>query len=326
MSKTDFVFSSDAVTKANGGDEVLATREIREAPEIRPAGCNSPVPLWSPADLALGRGAIMRKTRSFLLAFGLLLVASPFMTLFSTRAQDPDVAFEQVVGHPRGLPQLPPQGAWGEVINVTPRWLVVQNHSGQQYPIAFEDIGEFLARWPSGVDALGPQSVVEAIGRDVGSNTVEVSHVDVFEGGDRSLVQPTYNNLLTSNAIVTAIDPGFNRFMNGWDYQGQSQLYGWAFPTTMGGSMPPVRLHVVGTVIQRVPLQVSLPGNNFATVVGGGNLQFTMSQVTRGTMAMARKGDYVFMMPQQINPRGVVVSQLVLYKSMPYAAFLGGPR
>ena len=25
-------------------------------------------------------------------------------------AQDPELAFEQVVGHPRGLPQLPPQG------------------------------------------------------------------------------------------------------------------------------------------------------------------------------------------------------------------------
>ena len=34
----------------------------------------------------------------------------------------------------------------------------------------------------------------------------------------------------------------------------------------------PIRLHVVGTVIQRVPLQLSLPGNNFATVVAGDNV------------------------------------------------------
>ena len=60
---------------------------------------------------------------------------------------------------------------------------------------------------------------------------VEVSHVDVFEGGDRSLVQPTYNSLLPNNAVVTAIDPGFNRLMNAWDYGGQSLLYGWAYPT-----------------------------------------------------------------------------------------------
>ena len=268
----------------------------------------------------------MRKICNVLLACGLLLVVSPLITVRPSRAQDPELAFEQVVGHPRGLPQLPPQGAWGEVINVTPRWLVIQNHSGQQYPIAAEDIGEFLARWPTSLENLGLQTVVEAIGRDIGSNTVEVSHVDVFEGGDRSLVQPTYNNLLSTNAIVTAIDPGFNRLMNGWDYQGQAQLYGWAYPTGLGGGLTPIRLHVVGTVIQRVPLQLTLPGNNFATVVGGLNGQFTMSQVTRGSLAMARKGDYAFLMPQQINPRGLVVSQLVLYKSIPYAQFLAGPR
>jgi hypothetical protein len=268
----------------------------------------------------------MRKSRQLLLGFAFLSLAGSFLVVLPSRAQDPNLAFEQVVGHPRGLPQLPPQGAWGEVINVTPRWIVIQNHSGQQYPIGSDDIGEFLVRWPTGLDNLGPQTVVEAVGRDVGSNTVEVSHVDVFEGGDRSLVQPTYNNLLTSNAIVTAIDPGFNRLMNGWDYAGQAQLYGWAYPTGLGGNIAPIRLHVVGTAVQRVPLQVSLPGNNFATVVSDTNAPFSMSQVTRGTLAMARKGDYAFLMPQQINRRGLIVSQLVLYKSMPYAQFLAGPR
>ncbi len=92
---------------------------------------------------------------------------------------------------PRPSP-APPQGAWGEVINVTSRWIVIQNHSGQQYPISVDDIGEFLVRWPSSLDSLGPQSVVEAVGRDAGSNMVEVSHVDVFEGADRNLVlRPT---------------------------------------------------------------------------------------------------------------------------------------
>ena len=140
------------------------------------------------------------------------------------------------------------------------------------------------------------------------------------------LVQPTYNSLLPNNAVVTAIDPGFNRLMNGWDYAGQSQLYGWAYPTGLGGNVAPIRLHVVGTVIQRFPLQVSLPGNNFATVVAGDNVQFTMSQVTRGSLDMARKGDYAFLMPQQINPKGLVVSQLVLYKSIPYAEFSSATR
>jgi hypothetical protein len=267
----------------------------------------------------------MRMKSQLSLGFLLPLLACGLLVGIPSRAQDPELAFEQVVGHPRGLPHLPPEGAWGEVINVTPRWIVIQNHSGQQYPVSIDDIGEFLVRWPSSLDSLGPQSVVEAVGRDAGSNTVEVSHVDVFEGADRNLVQPTYNNLLTNNAVVTAVDPGFSRLMNAWDYAGQSQLYGWAYPTGMGGNFAPVRLHVVGTVIQRFPLQVSLPGNNFATVVAGDNIQFTMSQVTRGTSNVARKGDYAFLMPRQINPKGLVLSQLVLYKTMLYRQFQLNP-
>jgi hypothetical protein len=269
----------------------------------------------------------MRKSSQLLLGFLLLLLAGVLLLGIPSRAQDPELAFEQVVGHPRGLPHLPPEGAWGEVINVTSRWIVIQNHSGQQYPISIDDIGEFLVRWPCSLDSLGPQSVVEAVGRDAGSNTVEVSHVDVFEGADRNLVQPTYNNLLNNNAVVTAVDPGFTRLMNGWDYAGQAQLYGWAYPTGMGGgNFAPIRLHVVGNVIQRIPLQVSLPGNNFATVVAGDNIQFTMSQVTRGSSNVARKGDYAFLIPRQINPKGLVLAQLVLYKTLLYRQFQIAPK
>ena len=35
----------------------------------------------------------------------------------------------------------------------------------------------------------------------------------------------------------------------------------------------------------------------------------------------ARKGDYAFLLPSAINPRGIVVSQLVLYKSIPLRQF-----
>jgi len=262
----------------------------------------------------------MRKSSKLSLRLLVVLTCALVATMPS-RAQDPELAFDQVVGHPRGLPQLPPQGAWGEVINATSRWLVIQNHSGQQYPIAADDVGEFLVRWPSSVDGLGPASVVEAVGRDAGSNVVEVAHVDVFEGSDRSLVVPTYNNLLPNNAIVTTVDPGFNRVMNAWDYAGQNQLYGWAYPTGVSGNGIPIRLHLVGTVVQRIPLRLSLPGNNFATVVAGENVQFTVSQVTRGSMDHARKGDYVFMMPRQINAKGLALSQLVLYKSIPFRQF-----
>ncbi len=259
---------------------------------------------------------------AFFFLVGVFVVAFTKPTL----SQDPGFNFDQVVGHPRGLPQLPPQGAWGEVIHATPRWLVIQNHSGQQYPIAIEDIGEFLVRWPSGVDALGAGSLVEAVGNDLGSNVVEVSHIDVFEGADRSLVAPTYSSLLANNAMVTTIDPTFNRLMNAWDYAGQSMLYGWAFPITNGANGIPSRLHIVGSVLQRAPLQLAVPGNNLATVIAGQNVTFTVSQVTRGSINHARKGDYAFLLPRELTSKGLVVSQLVLYKTIPIRQFNAAPR
>lgn len=263
----------------------------------------------------------MCKVVNHAVRFLLLGISCLFVADMPTQAQDPELAFDQVVGHPRGLPQLPPQGAWGEVINVTSRWIVIQNHSGQQYPISADDVGEFLVRWPSSVEHFGLQSMVEAVGSDVGSNVVAVEHVDVFEGTDRTLVAPTYNSMLPNNAVVTTVDPGFNRLMNAWDYGGQNQLYGWAYPTGVVNNGNPIRMHVVGSVIERIPLRLSILGNNFATVVPADNLQFTVSQVTRGSFDYARKGDYAFLMPRQLNQKGLVLSQLVLYKSIPFRQF-----
>ena len=176
--------------------------------------------------------------------FGLLLVGLSLWCwnpggAATAQIQDRDPAFDAVVGHPRGLPQLPPQGAWGEVINVTTRWLVIQNHVGQQFPLSIDDIQEFLIRWPTTPDTLNQQSVVEAVGQDVGSNTVRTNHVDVFVGPDRNLVAPTYNSVLPNNMVVTTLDPGFNRFMNAFDVAGQNMLYGWAYPVAPGlGGIP----------------------------------------------------------------------------------------
>jgi hypothetical protein len=263
----------------------------------------------------------MGKSRRFFGRSLLVCLLCALVLGMPSRGQDPHLAFDQVVGHPRGLPQLPPQGAWGEVINATARWLVIQNHSGQQFPIAVDDIGEFLVRWPSGLDLMGPQTVVEAVGRDVGSNVLETAHVDVYEGADRSLVAPTLNSMLPNNALVTAVDPTFNRFMNAWDYVGQSMLYGWAYPVPAGIYAIPTATHAVGTVVQRSPLRLAVPGNNVATIVAGENETFTITQVTRGSITYVRKGDYAFLRPQALNPNGLVVSQLVLYKNIPFRQF-----
>ena len=58
-----------------------------------------------------------------------------------------------------------------------------------------------------------------------------------------------------------------------------------------------------------------------ATVIAGENVQFSVSQVTKGSITYARKGDYVFLLPTEVSPRGLVLSQLVLYKTMPFRQF-----
>jgi hypothetical protein len=266
-------------------------------------------------------GAVMRKSSTWSLRVCLVLLPGLSALGLPSHAQNPPLAFDQIVGQPRGLPELPPQGAWGEVINATPRWLVIQNHSGQQYPVSVDSVGEFLIRWPYSVAALTGQSVVEAVGRDLGSNVVETNHIDVFEGPDRSLVVPTYQSLIGNNMVVTTVDPGFNRFMNAWDYGGQRMLYGWAYPVSPGLQGIPARLHVVGNVADKDPLRLLIPGNNFAAVVAGANVEYTVSQVTRGSPAYVRKGDYAFMMPQEITPKGLVLSQLVVYKTIAFRQF-----
>ena len=85
------------------------------------------------------------------------------------------------------------------------KWLVVQNHEGQQFPIAMDAVNQFLIRWPTKFQQLTPEYRVEAIGFAAGNNTVRTDHVDVFAGGDRSLVGPTYVQLQPGTRPPTAI-------------------------------------------------------------------------------------------------------------------------
>lgn len=222
---------------------------------------------------------------------------------------------------PIALPPAPPQGAWGEVIMANAKWLVVQNHQGQQFPIAADQIGQFLVRWPTTFNALTPDTVVEAIGQDLGSNVLRTDHVDVFEGADRSLVTPTYTSLLPNNRVVTTIDPGFNRFMNGFDIGSQNLLYGWAYPTGAGNLGIPGRLHVVGNYLAGNPPGVAVPGNNFASLLPAEPGVMSITQVTRGSTTFAEKGDLAYLMPTDLTPRTVVLSQLILYKKISVRQF-----
>lgn len=255
-------------------------------------------------------------------ALATMVVASAAAVVFPARAQQLAGAANGLQG-PASLPPTPPQGAWGEVIFANNRWMVVQNYLGQQFPIANDAIAQFLVRWPTRLDAMTNQTVVEAMGPDVGNNTLRTEHIDVFEGSDRSLVQETFENLLPNNRPVTTIDPGFNRYMNAFDIGSQNLQHGWAYPVNPGLAGIPGQIHVVGNVLRVAPLlQVSIPGNNWASVMpDGGNM--TITRVTRGNTSFAEKGDLVFLMPTDITPRTVALSQAVLYKKIPITQFRG---
>ncbi len=219
------------------------------------------------------------------------------------------------------LPDLPPNGAWGEVIMANSKWIVVQNQQGQQFPIAMQGVAQFLIRWPTTPEALSPRSLVEAIGVDVGSNTLRAEHIDVYEGPAQSLVAPTLRSLLdNNNRPVTTIDPGYNRSINAFDVGEQNSMYGWAFPVAPGTQGIPARLYAVGAVADLNPLRLSVPGNNVATVLPAGE-SISMTQVTRGSSSFARKGDLAFMMPMEVTPKSLILSQLVLYKKIPLSKF-----
>jgi len=219
------------------------------------------------------------------------------------------------------LPPAPPQGAWGEVIYANQRWIVVQNSDGQQFPIAADSIDQFLVRWPITLNALTPASWVEVTGDDLGSMSIRTTHIDVYEGTDKTLVEPTYKSLLPFNREVTTIDPTYQRMMNTFDIASQIRLYGWAYPIQPGGNGIPGQLYAVGNVLQADPLRIGVPGDNFVSIfpADGGNM--TMSQVTRGTPSFAQSGDSVFLTTLDRNAKTLVLSQLVLYKKIPFREF-----
>src|SRR4051794_14172420 len=77
---------------------------------------------------------------------------------------------------------IPPRPGWAEVIAATPRWLVIQNERGQQFPLEISKIGLFPVRWPAGPERLAIGTLAEIVGVDLGANRIEADHVDLFEG------------------------------------------------------------------------------------------------------------------------------------------------
>jgi hypothetical protein len=217
------------------------------------------------------------------------------------------------------LPPPPPQGAFYQVIFSNPKWMVVQNQQGQQFPVAADAINQLLIRWQAGIGDLSPGVLVEAVGPEMIGLTIQTGHIDIFMGSDMMLVKPGYVSVLPINRPVTAIDQTYQRLMNAFDISAQNTLYSWVYPTYPGDNGIPGQMHVVGNPVNVLPLRLGVPGNNVVTALpspGG----MSVTQVTLGSVSFARKGDAVFLTPVQqgnsVTDKSLVLAQAVLYKTI----------
>jgi hypothetical protein len=211
-------------------------------------------------------------------------------------------------------PMFPPSGGWARVLTATDKWLVLVNEEGQQFPVAYDSVNAsgFYMRWPISPASLTPADMVEVTGLNLGTNRVAADHADVYRGASRNLVQPTYQNII-----------GFNRILTPYDVERQN-TYGinWQYLLTPGEEFMPARLHVVGQAVNAAPVQIAVGGNNGVTVVNGNGVP-TMTEVTPGSAAFIQPGDmaYVVPVPQRATSRSLAIAQLVVYKTMPVEAF-----
>lgn len=277
---------------------------------------------------ASGPDRFDRSTRSEILAMKIrvkLMVAAALGLLFATGlAYRADAQVGIVTPNPYGADgayntfntgglqqvRIPPQGVWTEVINVTPKWMVVQNELGQQFPIASDRVRQFLIRWPSSTDLLTQNSVIEVTGPEAGSNVIIADHLDVYENDAQNLVSPAVNNLY-----------GYNRTLSSFDVD-QQNSYGVVYWMSPEEYAIPSRMHIVGKSgsVPGGPVRVSGYGGVYYTVqpsVRG----MSVTQVTVGSNSYARKGDIAYIVPENIGPRSVDVTQLILYKSLPLRQF-----
>jgi hypothetical protein len=205
------------------------------------------------------------------------------------------------------MARVPPQGGWAEVLTVTPKWLVIQTQSGQQFPVAFAGTQLFVIRWPTTLDKVAPGALVEATGVDAGTNQVITDHIDVYEG--------TANQLGVAPTIQTII--GMNRILSMYDND-QHNVYGqdmYRFLTPDEINMPR-KLHVVGPILDLNPLRLAIPGANAISIVGTMG-SFYVTSVTPGSSSFVQKGDLVFFVPQELTIKSLNLSQLVVYKKIP---------
>ncbi len=200
---------------------------------------------------------------------------------------------------------IPRQGSWAEVLSTSSKgWLVLQDAEGRQYPVGVDAIKQFLIRWPTSPDRISPEALVEANGVNLGSNMIGTDHVDVYEQDARGLVSPTVQNIV-----------GLNRVLTPWDVD-QINTYGARYFMMPGEQNLPTRVHIVGPLNSLDPFRIAAANNiSYAIQPGMGGL--SMSRITLGSAELARRGDLVYYVADEAQPKSLIMSLLVLYKKTP---------
>lgn len=207
------------------------------------------------------------------------------------------------------VPYIPPTGDWAEIVTVTPKWLVIQNQKGQQFPVSLEAIGDFVIRWPIDPSQITAGALLEVTGLDMASLGVKTDHVDVFEGNARRMVTPMVQHLMGYNRQPTALD-----MLN-------VGVYGYGIPMLPGEEQIPNRLYVAGPIAAVNPLRIAVDGNNMLPVVPWeGGIQF--SQVTPGLPSYLRPGDLLYVVPMDFTVKSLILDQMVAYKAMSLSQFV----
>lgn len=204
-------------------------------------------------------------------------------------------------------PHIPRHG-WAQVLTVTPKWIVLQNVTdGRQYPVPVSAIRLFLIRWPTRLDRVAADSLVEVNGMETPSNGIETPHIDIYQGAAKELVAPMY---VTAGMEQIAPNLGL-----------QTNLLFNMFQPIQGVGVSPLMVnphawvHLVGPIANLAPLRIGTGNNNFVTVNIGP--QTTMTTITIGTPAQLRRGDLAYFLAESAAPKGLVLSQLIVEKSEP---------
>ncbi|MEO6809288.1 MAG: hypothetical protein ABI353_09285 [Isosphaeraceae bacterium] len=213
------------------------------------------------------------------------------------------------------FPKVMPQGEWAQVLSVTPKWMVIQNGRGQQFPVSLTqgNVRMFVIRWPIAPALISPRAVAEVTGVDLVSNTVQANHLDVFEPDAQGLLNGVWPS-------ITHIG-GLNRILSPYGADRDSAINGYAtvYPLAIERNIPN-RTHAVAPVFAVNPIRLALGNNNVLTVMPAGT-GLNLTRVTAGSPTFVRPGDLAYVMISGQTPKTLALSELVVYKRMSFDQF-----